>query len=78
MASKQLKSAIRNVALCDVKSSDILHLREQFLLPPGDEISNDGMLGEWSRADEIALKREIFQFLRNLEAQPRHQRRIFH
>jgi hypothetical protein len=78
MASKRLMGAVRSVALCDqVKSWDFSDSREQFHLPPEEEISEDGNLRDWGCADERALRLEIFQFLRNLEARSG-QRRIFH
>jgi hypothetical protein len=70
MASKRLVRVVHGVALWDV-------LNEQLHLRPEEEISEDGKLGDWGHADERALRLEIFQFLRNLEA-PNRQRCTFH
>lgn len=68
MASKRLKRAVLSIAPSDqVKFLDVARLAPLHL-PSQEPTSEDGDLGDWGCADETALRLEIFQFLRNLEA----------
>jgi hypothetical protein len=77
MTSQQLKSADRSVAPRGAEFSDLSCLTAQLHALPEEEIIECGEFASWSPADDATLRLEIFQFLRNLEAQ-RPVLRAFH
>jgi hypothetical protein len=66
MASKHLQRRVGGPALCAFR--DVSYSTSQFHLPLEEEFSEEGKRRDWGYADENALRAEIFQFLRNLEA----------